>query len=109
MAWTILGTYLFHFNDNEYLIITDYYSKYLFVRKMLKPCTIHAVVAATKGLLSEQGVPEKIISDNGRHFDCVNYRSFAETWGFNHNKLSTLSAIKWIYREMHTDGEEHSD
>ena len=83
-AWQILGTYLFHFNDNKYLIIADYYSKYPFVRKMPKPCTSHAVVAATKGLLSEQGVPEKIISDNGRHFDCVNYRSFAETWGFDH-------------------------
>ena len=65
-AWQILGTYLFHFNDNEYLIVADYYSKYPFVRKMPKPCTSHAVVAATKGLLSEQGVPEKIISDNGR-------------------------------------------
>ncbi|KAI0230771.1 hypothetical protein LSAT2_018869, partial [Lamellibrachia satsuma] len=83
-AWQILGTYLFHFNDNEYLIIADYYSKYPFVRTMPKSCTSHAVVAATKGLLSEQGVPEKIISDNGRHSDCVNYRSFAETWGFNH-------------------------
>ena len=71
-------------NDNEYLIIAYYYSKYPFVRKMRKPCTSHAVVAVTKGLLSEQGVPEKIISDNGRHFDCVNYRSFAETWGFDH-------------------------
>ena len=83
-AWQILGTDLFHFNDNEYLIIADYYSKYPFVRTMPKPCTSHAVVAATKGLLSEQGVPEKTISDNGRHSDCVNYRSFAETWGFNH-------------------------
>ena len=49
-----------------------------------KPYTSQAVVAATKGLLSEQDVPEKIISDNDRHFDCVNYRSFAEIWGFDH-------------------------
>ena len=83
-AWQILGTDLFHFNDNECLIIADYYSKYPFVRKIPKPCTSHAFVSVTKGLLSEQGVPEKIISDNGRHFDCVNYRSFAETWGFDH-------------------------
>ena len=76
------GTDLFYLNDNEYLIIADYYSKYPFVRKMPKTCTSHGVVAATKELLSEQGAPEKIISDNGRH--CVNYRSFAETRGFDH-------------------------
>ena len=66
------------------MIIADYYSKYPFVRKMLKLCTGHAVVVASKGLLSEQGVSAKIISDIGRHFTCIIYRSFAETWGFDH-------------------------
>ena len=69
------------------------------MRKMPKPCTSHAVVAATKGLLSEQGVPEKIVSDNGRHFDCVNYRSFTETWGFDH---ITSSPNGFIERCIHT-------
>ena len=83
-SWQILGTDLFHYNNSEYLIVVDYYSKFPFVRKMPTPCTSHAVVAATADIFSEHGVPEKVVSDNGPHYDCVNYKKFAQEWGFEH-------------------------
>ena len=83
-AWQILGTDLFHFDNKEYLIVADYYSKFPFIRKMPTPCTSHAVVTATADIFSEHGSPEKVVSDNGGHYDCANYRNFAESWGFEH-------------------------
>ena len=83
-AWQILGTDLFHFDNKEYLIVADYYSKFPFIRKMPTPCTSHAVVTATADIFSEHGSPEKVVSDNGGHYDCSNYRNFAESWGFEH-------------------------
>ena len=77
-AWQILGTDLFHFDNKEYLIVADYYSKFPFIRKMPTPCTSHAVVTATADIFSEHGSPEKVVSDNGGHYDCANYRNFAE-------------------------------
>ncbi|XP_063962166.1 uncharacterized protein K02A2.6-like [Lytechinus pictus] len=50
--------------------------------------TSAAVVNATRQLFAEQGVPERIISDNGRHFDSSTYREFATQWGFNHETSS---------------------
>ena len=82
--WQVLGTDLFFFDGDTYLIIADYYLKFFFVRKMPTQCTSQAVVNSTKEIFSEQGVPEKVISDNGRHYDSAVYRAFASTWGFSH-------------------------
>lgn len=46
--------------------------------------TEETVVGLTKGVLSEQGVREVIISDNGPQYDCQSYKQFAKDWGFQH-------------------------
>ncbi|XP_038061713.1 uncharacterized protein K02A2.6-like [Patiria miniata] len=82
--WQILGTDLFHFEGNEYLMIADYYSKFPLVHRMPANCTSGAVIDATQQIFSEHGVPEKIISDNGPHFASAAYKVFADEWGFTH-------------------------
>jgi len=79
--WQILGTDLFQYGTDRYLIIVDYYSKFPFLRKMSISYTVQPVVNATKLLFSEHGIPEKIRSDNGRHFDSAFYRQVAKCWG----------------------------
>ena len=34
--------------------------------------------------MSEQGVPEVIISGNGPQYDCQSYKQFSQEWGFQH-------------------------
>ena len=34
--------------------------------------------------MSEQGVPEVIISGNGPQYDCQSYKQFSKEWGFQH-------------------------
>ena len=82
--WEVLGTDLFFFEGENYLIIADYYSKFFFVRKIAGQCTSQAVVNITKQCFGEQGAPTKVISDNGRHFDSECYREFARQWEFEH-------------------------
>ena len=86
--WEVLGTDLFFFEGENYLIIADYYSKFFFIRKISGQCTSQIVVNTTKQLFGEQGVPVKVISDNGRHFDSECYREFARQWEFKHITLS---------------------
>ena len=38
-AWHILGTNLFYWNKMDYLVVGDYFSKFLLVRKI--PNTVH--------------------------------------------------------------------
>lgn len=86
--WQVLGTDLFYFDSCKYLILADYYLKFFFVRKITGQCTSQAVIDATKQIFSEQGIPDKVVNDNGRHFDSQDYCTFAWEWGFDHITLS---------------------
>lgn len=83
--WQVVGTDLFTWNGDEYLLICDYYSKFPIIKKIPSgQSTGQTVVRLTKYVMSEQGVPEVIISDNGPQYDCQNYKQFSDEWGFQH-------------------------
>ena len=82
--WQVVGTDLFSFEGDNFLIIADYYSKFPFVRKLPVPCTSSAVINATKQIFAEHGIPGRVVSDNARHFDSADYKKFSETWCFDH-------------------------
>ena len=79
--WHTVGGDLFFFEQKWFLLVTDYYSKFPFVRK-LSNLTAKCVIDAFKNILSEQGVPAKLICDNGKQFDAHEFRQFAEKYGF---------------------------
>ena len=83
-AWQIVGTDLFVINRETYLLVSDYYSKFPFVYVIPSPVTSTAVIAKTKSLFAEQGVPQRVISDNGGHFSSDAFRRFANQWCFDH-------------------------
>ena len=86
--WQIVGTDLFHFNQHEYLIVADYYSKFPVVRYVQGSCTASAIVNLTKQIFSEYGCPEKVISDNGPQYSSMEYKKFLQTWQIVHTTSS---------------------
>lgn len=82
--WQVLGTDLFYFHGTNYLIIADYYSKFPFIRKMPENCSSQTVINATKEIIAEHGIPEKIISDNGPHYSSEKYKQFTQEWSIKH-------------------------
>ena len=83
--WQVIGTDLFFWNGDENPLLCDYYSKFPIIRKIPSgQATGKTVVSLTKCVLSEQGVPDVIISDNGPQYDCQSYKEFSEEWGFQH-------------------------
>ena len=67
--WHTIGTDFFYLDEDEYLLIADYYTKYPFVRKIPKAqSTSKCVVDMTKQIFSEHGIPQLVRSDNGPHF-----------------------------------------
>uniref|UniRef100_A0A8C5MRX3 Gypsy retrotransposon integrase-like protein 1 n=1 Tax=Leptobrachium leishanense TaxID=445787 RepID=A0A8C5MRX3_9ANUR len=79
-AWQRLATDIFHFEDNHYLIVVDYYSKY-FELVHLKNLTASTVIWALKTILSRHGVCEELVSDNGPQFLCSEFQCFLRDWG----------------------------
>jgi len=87
--WQVVGTGLFSWDGDEYLLMCDYYSKLPIIKKIPRgQSTGNTVVNLTKCMVSEQGVPEVIISDNGPHYDCKSYKEFSKEWGFQHKTSS---------------------
>ena len=79
--WHTLGADLFEVNGKWFLLVTDCFSKSPFVRPV--PNTgAPATVKALKNIMGENGVPVKLISDNGPHFSTQEFSKFAKEYGF---------------------------
>ena len=85
-TWIKLGIDLFEHNKRQYLLIMDYFSKFPFIHK-LHSLSTGTVINELKGLFSENGIPEVIISNGGPQFRSE-FRNFAQEWGFQHIKCS---------------------
>ena len=79
--WHTVGADLLQFKGKWFLLVTDVYSKAPFVRPLPNTGS-YATVKAMKGIFSENGIPLKVISDNGTHFTGGEYKRFASRWGF---------------------------
>ena len=63
--WHTIGTDLFYLDEDEYLLIADYYTKYPFVRKIPKTqSTSKCAVDMTKQIFSEHGILQFVRSVN---------------------------------------------
>ena len=78
--WHTIGADLFQVDGKWYLLVTDCFSKVPFVRPL--PNTgASATVRAMKNIMSENGVPVKLISHNGVHFTGGEFKTFAKQYG----------------------------
>ncbi|KAK7088654.1 hypothetical protein V1264_022553 [Littorina saxatilis] len=82
--WQNVGTDLFHFDGKEYILVSDYFSKMPFIRRLPAQPTSTSVITALKQLFSEHGIPTKVISDNGPQYDSNEFTTFSAEWGFQH-------------------------
>lgn len=81
--WQGVGTDLFAWNAQNYIVIVDYHSRY-FEMERLHSCTATAVITKLKAAFARHGIPERVISDNGPCYSADEYHRFAELWDFKH-------------------------
>ncbi|KAL0173103.1 hypothetical protein M9458_033414, partial [Cirrhinus mrigala] len=81
--WQVVGTDLFTWNEQNYIIIVDYYSRY-FEMERLHSCTASAVITKLKAVFARHGIPERVISDNGPCYSADEFHRFAAEWDFEH-------------------------
>ena len=84
--WSKLGADLFHYAGHSYLVLVDYFSKYLEIHR-LSSKTAQSVVSALKSMFARHGIPDTLMSDN-MPFSSVAFQQFARDLGF---ELSTSS------------------
>ena len=82
--WQVVATDLFEKKGVDYLLVVDYYSRYVEVTKLPRNKTAETTVTCLKSIFARHGIPEKVISDNGPQYASETFKSFAAAYGFKH-------------------------
>ena len=85
--WHTLGSDLFYFQRIDFLVVVDYLSKYLIVRK-IPNSTSSAVIKELGMIFSEFGKPQIFRSDNGPCYSSQEFRFFMQNWQIEHRTSS---------------------
>lgn len=85
--WQKVGADLFTFKDGTYLLVVDYYSRFVEIAK-LTPTRSEDVVVHLKSIFARHGIPELFFSDNGPQFSSQYFKDFAIAYGFKHTTSS---------------------
>lgn len=83
LPWLKVGSDLFEFNKCHFLIVVDYYSKYIEVAK-LEDLSSHCIIKHFKSILARHGIPLEVVSDNATQYSSEEFKEFANTYGFKH-------------------------
>jgi len=81
--WEKLAMDLFDLKGKTYILLVDYYSRFVKVQQ-LQSTTTSSVISFLKPIFTRYGFPVTLISDNGPQFTSVEIKQFAETYGFHH-------------------------
>ena len=75
-TWQTVGTDLFEWDGSNFLLIVDYYSRFIEIER-LRNSQSTTVIKETKAIFVQHGIPEKVISDNGPCYASHEYADFA--------------------------------
>ena len=81
--WERVATDLFEHRKSKYVLVVDYYSRWVEVRK-LDTTTSENVVNALKSIFAVHGIPEILMSDNGPQYVGKPFTDFAAQYMFTH-------------------------
>ena len=113
IPWTKLAMDVLTFDNESYLLVVAYTSKFPIICK-LPSMTARVVTEIMKSMISEEGHPTTIVSDNGPCYASEsfkqemqkysiqhimrqgNYVLNAEVWHSAHNNLASLPPDQWV-------------
>ena len=91
--WQKIAMDLFELNGHTYLIVVDYYSRWI-ETVHLKQTTSVTVIEHCKSIFARFGIPEIVLSDNGPQFNSREFMKFSQVYAFTH-----LTSIPIIHKE----------
>ena len=77
LPWEKVGMDLFEWEQKHYLLVVDYYSRYIEIARLANTMT-NEVLKHTKSIYARHGIPEVLISDNGPQYASSQFAVFAQ-------------------------------
>ena len=81
--WQKVGMDLFEWRQSPYLLVVDYYSRYIEIAK-LTTTTSTGVINHLKSIFARHGIPQTIVSDNGPQFSSSQFSQFTKEFHIHH-------------------------
>ena len=78
-----IGTDLFEWKKSDYLLVVDYYSRFIEVAE-LTSTTAACVITRVKSIFARHGIPEVVTSDNGPQYASKAFEEFSKEYEFVH-------------------------
>ena len=82
-AWEKLGCDLFELESRHYLVLGDFYSKFIEV-DYLENLSTNKVISKLKAHFARYGIPSVLMSDNGPQFSSLEFKNFVKLYKFKH-------------------------
>ena len=86
--WEVVAAYMFTLQHKFNLCIVDYYSKFLVIKKM-EDLSADSLILVCKIIVSEYGLPKKIMSNAGGNFISDKFKRFCHSMNIEQAVSST--------------------
>ena len=116
--WEKIGADLLQFRDKKYLVMIDYYSKYIEICLLNTSSSAKYVITHFKSAFARHGIPLILFTDNGPPFDSLESKNFCLEWDIEHITSSpnypqsngqAESAVKIVKNILQKSYEENKD
>ena len=88
----MLGADIFPLNNKNYLCIVDYHSKFPIIKRM-EGLSTESLIATTKVIFAEYGIPHRLMSDGGTNFISEKFKRFC-------SRLNIKQAVLSVYHHQ---------
>lgn len=87
VPWQKVASDLFVWKNSHYLLIIDYFSRYIEIAK-LNSESAASVIKHMKSIFARHGIPQEVVSDNGPQYSSREFAKFSKEYGFVHRTSS---------------------
>ncbi|XP_049269086.1 uncharacterized protein K02A2.6-like [Rhipicephalus sanguineus] len=89
--WETVGIDLFTLEGKEYVVVVDYYSRFIELEQ-LKRTTTKDIAQVLEPIFARFGVPTTVRTDNGAQFTSAEFKELVQRWGATHTTSSPYYA-----------------
>ncbi|KAK0156229.1 hypothetical protein N1851_000482 [Merluccius polli] len=79
--WKRIAMDLCEYNHQDYLVISDYYSRFIEILHMSSTTSTY-VIQRSKAIFARFGIPDEVVTDNGPQFSSAEFHEFAKQLDF---------------------------
>ncbi|XP_037930506.1 uncharacterized protein K02A2.6-like, partial [Teleopsis dalmanni] len=84
LPWYKVACDIFEFEKKQYLLVVDYYSKYIEIDILNMGYSSKHVITKLKSIYARHGIPKIFVSDNGPPYNSKEFNQFCNDWSIEH-------------------------